>query len=127
MSIPPSNDELARPSLKRLGGAVYGLLQSHMELFCIELQEEKVRSIKLFVLIALSLFFSLLLVIGLSAALVIVLWQDHRIAAILGLCALYFVALIVTLYCIKSIAKPAKSPFEATLNELANTREELLP
>lgn len=127
MGIPPSNDELARPSLKRLGGAVYGLLQSHLELFSIELQEEKARSIKLFILIALSLFFSLLLVVGLSAALVIALWQDHRMAAILALCALYFVALIATLIRIKSIAKPSKSPFEATLSELTSTREELLP
>jgi len=40
--------EAPRPSLKKLGGAFVGLLQGHLELVGIEVQEEKARTFRLF-------------------------------------------------------------------------------
>ena len=63
--------EAPRPSLKKLGGAFVGLLQGHLELVGIEVQEEKARTFRLFLLAGVSLILGLLVLVGLSAAIVI--------------------------------------------------------
>ena len=51
---------------RRLGAAVLGLLHSHVELFGIELQEQKARTVSLLLFAGLALVFALLLLVGLS-------------------------------------------------------------
>lgn len=121
------HDEAPKPSLKKLGGAFVGLLQGHLELLGIEFQEEKARTFRLFLLAGVSLILGLLILVGLSAALVIVFWETHRIAAILGLCLAYAIALIICINRALKLAKECATPFKATLAEIARNRERLLP
>ncbi|QLF94853.1 phage holin family protein [Pseudomonas sp. ABC1] len=127
MDARQSSDAPQGPSLKKLGGALAGLLQGHLELLGIEFQEEKARTFRLFLLAGISLILSLLILVGLSAAVVIVFWDDHRIAAILGLCAAYAIGLAVCILHAIRLVKAGATPFEATLQELARDRERLLP
>ncbi len=88
MSIGESGSSTGASSTsRRLGAAVLGLLHSHVELFGIELQEQKARTV------------SLLLFAGLA-------FCGGRLAA-----AVF----------------DESTPFHATLEELANDRERLLP
>jgi len=119
--------EAPKPSLKKLGGAFVGLLQGHLELVGIEVQEEKARTFRLFLLAGVSLILGLLILVGLSAAIVIVFWETHRIAAILTLCAIYAVVMIICVSRAASLAKQCAAPFQATLEELERNRERLLP
>ena len=71
--------------------------------------------------------FGLLLVIGLSSAIVIAAWDDYRMVAILGLCALYAIGLAVCLGKVRSQVRHQERPFHDTLEEMARNRERLLP
>ncbi|MCO6059399.1 phage holin family protein [Pseudomonas sp. MOB-449] len=124
----PSAQESGRgPSPKRLGASLLGLLHGHVELFGIELQEQKANSLYLLLLGGLTLIFATLLLIGLSGLVLMLLWENWRFEALGGLCLFY---LLATLYCgirLRAAVDDEKSPFSATLEELARDRERLLP
>ncbi|MFC5698668.1 phage holin family protein [Pseudomonas sp. GCM10022186] len=114
-------------SPKRLGASLLGLLHSHVELFGIELQEQKANSLYLLIFGGLTLIFALLLLIGLSGLVLMLLWDNWRFEALGGLCVFY---LLASLYCgirLRAAVDDDESPFSATLEELARDRERLLP
>lgn len=126
MDVDPHQNEAQQPSVKRLGSAFAGLMQGHLELFGIELQEEKARAIKLFLLAGTSLVLGILILVGISAVVVMAFW-DNRIAATIILCLIYAIALGLCLMAVMKILKEFTQPFQATLEELARDRERLLP
>jgi uncharacterized membrane protein YqjE len=121
----PATDQTSSP--RRLGAAFLGLLHSHVELFGIELQEQKARTLSLLLFAGLALVFALLLLTGLSALLLIVLWDSYRLAGIIGLCVFYSLAALFCAMRLKAAIFDESSPFNATLEELANDRERLMP
>ncbi|EPJ87639.1 membrane protein [Pseudomonas syringae] len=121
----PEQDQTSSP--RRLGAAFLGLLHSHVELFGIELQEQKARTLSLLLFAGLALVFALLLLTGLSALLLIVLWDSYRLAGIIGLCVFYTLAALFCAMRLKAAIFDESSPFNATLEELANDRERLMP
>lgn len=120
-------EEAPKPSLKKLGGAFVDLLHGHLELLGIEFQEEKSRTFRLFLLAGVSLILGLLVLVGLSAAVVIAFWETHRMAALLSLCGIYAVLMALCIGRAIRLAKEAATPFQATLEEIARDRERLLP
>lgn len=120
-------DEAPTPSLKKMGSALADLLQGHLELVGIEIQEERARVFQLFLLASIALILGLLILVGLSAAIVIAFWDSNPIAAILVLCAVYAVFLAVCISRAIRLGKESSSPFQATVEELARNRERLLP
>ena len=121
----PASDQTPS-SPRRLGAAVLGLLHSHVELFGIELQEQKARTLSLLLFAGLALVFALLLLTGLSALLLIVLWDSYRLAGIIGLCVFYTLCALFCALRLKASIFDESSPFNATLEELANDRERLM-
>ena len=122
-----STENSAGASPRRLGAAFLGLLHSHVELFGIELQEQKARTVSLLLFAGLALVFALLLLVGLSALVMILLWDTYRLTAIVGLCVFYLLAALFCGLRLKAAVFDESSPFHATLEELANDRERLLP
>ncbi|MNP03613.1 hypothetical protein D3C76_955040 [compost metagenome] len=114
-------------STRRLGAAFLGLLHSHVELFGIELQEQKARTLSLLLFAGLALVFALLLLTALSGLVLILLWDSYRLAGIVGLCVFYALAAVFCGLRLKAAIFDESSPFNATLEELANDRERLLP
>jgi uncharacterized membrane protein YqjE len=121
----PETGQSASP--RRLGAAFIGLLHSHVELFGIELQEQKARTVSLLLFAGLALVFALLLLVGLSTLVLIVFWDTYRLAAIIGLCVFYALAAVFCGLRLKAAIFDESSPFHGTLEELANDRERLLP
>lgn len=119
--------EPLQPSIKKLGGAFVGLLQGHLELIGIEFQEEKTRTLQLFLLAGVSLILAMLIMIGVSAAIVIAFWDSSPILAILSLCVLYAAGMAFCIHRAVGLARDCVHPFQATLDELARNREKLLP
>ena len=103
------------------------MLHSHVELFGIELQEQKARTVSLLLFAGLALVFALLLLVGLSALVLILVWDTYRLAGIIGLCLFYLLAALFCGLRLKAAIYDESSPFHATLEELANDRERLLP
>ncbi|WP_446939754.1 phage holin family protein [Pseudomonas aeruginosa] len=116
-----------RPSLRRFGAAFLGLLHGHVELFGIELQEQKANTLRLLLFAGLALVFALLLLVGLSLLVLIVFWDTNRLAAALGLCLFYVIGSLFCDWRLYQSINDESSPFSATLEELANDRERLLP
>lgn len=117
----------ARSSTRRLGAAFLGLLHGHVELFGIELQEQKARTVNLLLQAGLALVFALLLFIALSVLVLILVWDSYRITGIVGLCVFYSLATVFCGLRLKSTIFDEASPFKATLEELAKDKERLLP
>lgn len=115
------------PSLARAGAAGLGLLHGHIELLGLELQEQKSNSLHALALTGLALLAGWLLLIGLSALLLISLWDDYRLATISGLCVFYALLLLASLWRLRKLLSNASHPFSASLCELARDRERLLP
>jgi uncharacterized membrane protein YqjE len=122
---------LTPPSLgnspRRFAGALLGLLQGHIALFAEEFKEQQSNTLGLLVLTSLSLVFGLLLIIGLSAALLIAYWESHRLLVISCLCGVYALGLAVALITLLRRIRNTPTPFSASLEELGRDREQLLP
>lgn len=114
-------------TLLRLSAAFLGLLHGHLELFGYELQEQKARSLRLLLLAGLALIFALLLLLGLSGLLLLMYWDSYRLQAILGLCLFFALAGLSCAHFLYRQLDDDRSPFGATLEELARDREQLLP
>lgn len=115
------------PSVRRIGGALLGLLEGHVELLGLEIKEEKSRTLRLVIFAALGLVFGMLLLIGLSSAVVVAAWDEHRMLAILALCVVYAIGVAFCLGKAKSQLRNEARPFQDTLEEMARNRERLLP
>ena len=127
MDATPPNPPSRGSSPRRFAGALLGLLQGHIALFAEELKEQQSHTLSLLVLTSLSLLFGLLLLIGLSAALLIAFWDSHRLLVISGLCVFYVLAMLSALITLLLRVRNAPAPFSASLEELARDREQLLP
>ncbi|MEE1923700.1 phage holin family protein [Pseudomonas sp. 148P] len=114
-------------SSRRLGAAILGLLHGHVELFGIELQEQKRTTLNLLLFAGLALVFALLLLTALSALLLVLLWDTYRLAGIIGLCVFYGAAALFCALRLRAAVYDELSPFRATLEEIAKDRERLLP
>ena len=124
---PQDLPDAPKPSLKRLGGAAVGLLQSHLELLGIEFQEEKSRTFQLFIFSGMSLIFGLLALVGISAAVLIHFWDSHRLLAAGALTLIYGAGLVASVARTLHLVRKGETPFHATVEELARNREQLLP
>ncbi len=122
-----SKSTAAGPSSRRLGAALLGLLHSHVELFGIELQEQKSRTVSLLLFAGLALVFALLALVALSGLILILLWDNYRMQGMIGLCIFYLLAGVFCAMRLKAAVFDESSPFSGTLEELANDRERLLP
>ena len=129
MTIGESGSSATGPSSspRRLGAAFLGLLHSHVELFGIELQEQKARTVSLLLFAGLALVFALLLLVGLSTLVMILFWDTYRLPAIIALCVFYTLACVFCGMRLRAAIFDESSPFHGTLEELANDRERQLP
>ncbi|WP_298188118.1 phage holin family protein [uncultured Pseudomonas sp.] len=127
MDAAPPTPSSRGSSPRRFASALLGLLQGHIALFAEELKEQQSHTLSLLVLTSLALLFGLLLIIGLSAALLIAFWESHRLLVISGLCAFYALGLLSASIALLQRIRNAPAPFSASLEELARDREQLLP
>jgi len=122
-AAPPSRG----PSPRRLAGALLGLVHGHVALFSEEIREQQARTVALLILTGLCVLFGLLLIVGLSAALLILFWDSYRFWVISLLCLFYALGLLGCAASLVQRMRNAPAPFSASLEELARDREQLLP
>ncbi|HUG13301.1 MAG TPA: phage holin family protein [Opitutaceae bacterium] len=110
-------------SFKTLGDSLLGTVQDRLELFSLELQEEKFRLIKIFLWISTAVFTAMMTVAFGSLTIVYLFWESARIAVLGGLTAVYAVALVWIIVSLRRFLARQPSPFAATLQELGEDRE----
>lgn len=104
-------------SLRSIGPALIGLLRTRLELFGIELAEEKERAAQLALLAAFGLLFAGLALLMLNVLVLAYFWHTHRYEAILGLILLYGGGVVVCLWRLQASLAARPPMFEATMAE----------
>lgn len=113
--------------LQRLIASLLGLLQSHLGVFGIELEEARDRLARTLVLMIVGAGSILLFLLTLALALVLMVDPAHRLYAVIGLLAFFVLLAVVCLGLAWRWMKNGPEPFAMTLDELRKDRERLLP
>lgn len=109
--------------LRRAGDALLGLAQTRFELFTVELQEEKLRAIKLLIWLGAALALGiagLLLVLG---ALAVFIWQLAGYAGLIVLALVVLACAAAIIWCIHRQVRKGPLPFNQTVAEFKKDRE----
>jgi uncharacterized membrane protein YqjE len=114
-------------SVKRLASTLIEIVSTRLELLASELQEERLHLTQMFFLSLLALFSFGMALLLLTIFITVLFWDDHRIAVLGGLCALFFMSGILIALLLRSKAKSRPRLFSASLAELAKDREQLEP
>jgi uncharacterized membrane protein YqjE len=109
-------------SLRDLGDGLLGTVNDRLELFSVELQEEKYRLIQIFVWISAALFSAMLAITFASLTLVYLFWDTARLAVLGGLTLFYAVALTAIIVLLRRFIARQPLPFSATQEELQKDR-----
>jgi len=114
-------------SVKRLAATLTSIVSTRLELLANELQEERLRltQMLLFALFALFCFGMGLLL--LSVFIVVLFWDDHRLAALGALSVIFFVSGSLAALLLRGKAQEKSKLFSASLAELADDRDLLAP
>lgn len=117
----------ASGSSQRLGAAALNLLSDHAELFAIELQEQKRHSSQQLIWAGVAAACAFMLFLLLNGLLIALLWSRFDYWLLVAMSVFYAVAALLCVWRIQTAQKNAAAPFSASLQELKNTKEQLLP
>lgn len=110
-------------ALRRAGDSLLGLIQTRFELFTVELQEEKLRAVKLLVWLGIALALGVAgLLLGLGA-LALFLWQVAGYAGVVGLALAALAAAAGIVWAIRRQLRSGPLPFHQTIAEFKKDRQ----
>lgn len=114
-------------SVKRLLSTLISIVITRLELLVNELQEERLRLTRMLVIAWFALFCFGMGILLLTVFIVVLFWDDHRLAVLGGTCALFFALGTLMAMLLRSKAQAKSKLFSASLAELAKDREQLEP
>jgi len=115
-SGPPPSGPFA--ALRGLADGLLGAVRERLELFSIELQEEKLRFFRTLIWLSATIFAAMLLVVFASLTLVYLFWETARLQILAGLTTGYLAAFLILLSRTRRAMRGRLRPFAATLAEL---------
>jgi len=121
------NDDAHKPggvfaSARRILEGGLAIVQNRLELFAVELRQEKCRLVEAIIWVAAVVVFGIMTLTLLTLAVIILFWEQERVAALLVLSGLYLLGTFVALR--KLRAKLAvSSAFSGTVGEIKKDRE----
>lgn len=105
-------------SLQSLGHSLLTLLKDRAELISVELQEEKVRLIQIFVWIIATVFTAFMAITFSSITLVYLFWESARLPALIGLSLFYASAFLMIIFFFRRFLEHQPKPFASSINEI---------
>lgn len=112
-------------SARRLLSTLVSIVSTRLELLANELQEERLRLTQMLLFFAVALLSFGLGVLLLTVFVVVLFWDDHRLAVLGVLCILFFVLGTVMTLLLRSKAQAKPKLFSTSLAELSKDREQL--
>jgi uncharacterized membrane protein YqjE len=109
-------------SFRSLGDVLLATVSDRLELFSVELQEEKFRLIRIFLWISAGIFAGMMTVTFASLTLVYLFWESARLAVLGGLAVFYAAALVAIIIAFRRFLARQPQPFAATLQEIKEDR-----
>lgn len=114
-------------SLASLSDGLLASVQHRLQLFGVEVQEQKLRLIQTIVWVSAAIFAGVMTLTFASLTLVYLFWATARLAVLGGLTLLYTTALVATLVGLRRHLARQPPPFAATLRELETDRTWIRP
>lgn len=112
-------------SIKQLLSTVTSIASTRLELLANELQEERLRLTQMLLLALFALFCFGVGILLLTAFIVVLFWDDHRLAALGALSAIFLALGTLMAMLLRSKAQARSRLFSASLAELTKDREQL--
>ena len=112
-------------SLKRLLSTLLTIATTRLELLANELQEERLRLTQMVVMGLFALFCAGLGILFLSVFIMVLFWDDHRLASSGLLSILFFSLTGIMAILLRNKAKSGSKLFSASLAELARDKQQL--
>ena len=109
-------------SFRALGDGLLNTVQHRLELFSVELQEEKFRLIQTFIWISAAVFAAMMTLTFASLTLVYLFWDSARLAVLGGLTLVYAAALVAIIVAFRRFTARQPNPFTASLQEIGADR-----
>ncbi len=114
-------------SLRRLCASVLSLVQNRVELFAVEVQEQKVRLVRVLILAAVTVFLGNTALVVVTATIVVLAGDEARSAVLIGLSVFYLLAVAIAALALRRELHSAPPPFSDTVSELKKDCEWLKP
>jgi uncharacterized membrane protein YqjE len=108
-------------SLKRILDTLLAAAQNRVELFAVELQEEKCRLVEAILCAAAVAAFGMMTLSLVTFTVVLLFWENGRLPALASLSVLYLVGTVLAWRALQSRLKD-RSAFAGTLDELKKDR-----
>lgn len=118
----PGGGRSLRSVLGELGTAALALLHTRLELASVELDEVRDRLILRIVLVLVAFVAFAFALLAVSALVVVVFWDTHRIGALVGVVIVYAIIGFAALKRLSVQHQTDAPPFAATLAELERDR-----
>ncbi|MGA9665369.1 MAG: phage holin family protein [Gallionella sp.] len=112
-------------SLKRLVSTLTSIISTRLELLANELQEERLRLTQMLVFALISLFCFGMSILLFTGFIVVLFWDDHRVAALGGLGTMFLALGMLMAILLRNKAHAKPRLFSASLGELAKDRDYL--
>ena len=112
-------------SIKRLLSTLASIVSTRLELLANELQEERLHLTQMLVLALFTLFCFGIGVLLLTAFIVVLFWDEHRLAALGTLSVVFFALGVLTAVLLRGKMEAKSKLFSVSLAELAKDREQL--
>lgn len=112
-------------SVRRLLSTLTAIVSTRLELLANELQEERLRLTQMLLFALLALFCFGMGILLLAVFIVVLFWDDHRLAALGTLSALFLALGMLMAVLLRSVAQTKSRLFSASLAELAKDRAQL--
>jgi uncharacterized membrane protein YqjE len=112
-------------SIKQLLSTVTSIASTRLELLANELQEERLRLTQMLLFTLFALFCFGVGILLLTAFIVVLFWDDHRLAALGALSAIFLALGTLMAMLLRSKAQARSRLFSASLAELTKDREQL--
>jgi uncharacterized membrane protein YqjE len=112
-------------SVKRLTSTLTTIISTRLELLVNELQEERLRLTQMFFFALFALFCFGMGLLLLTVFIVVLFWDDHRLAVLGTLCVVFFALGSFATALLRGKAQEKSKLFSASLAELAKDREQL--
>jgi len=126
MEIPSTPSAGILQWVRTFADSLLATVEDRIALVSVELQEEKFRLIKIFIWISAAVFTAVMAVTFASITVVYLLWESARVAALVGLTAIYTIATVSIIVAFRSYLARQPKPFAATLQEIKSDRAAIM-
>ena len=114
-------------SARRLADNALAAVQTRLELFALELQEEKTSAVGLLIWVCTALFFGMMALITITATVILMCPPEARVFVAGGFALVYAIGAVWAYTRLRARLKDQAAPFSDTISEFRKDREWLQP